>query len=131
MKKLFLGAGLKFPFKINKEGSIDIVSCEDGISEAIKIILQTVPGERVMRPEFGCGINEYVFSVINKSNLLQIQNEVERALTLYEPRIIVENISARLEESHGSTLLINIDYIVKNTNARHNMVYPFYLREKG
>lgn len=131
MKKLFLGVGLKFPFKINKEGSIDIISYEDGISEAIKIILQTVPGERVMRPEFGCGINEYVFSVINKSNLLQIQNEVERALTLYEPRIIVENISARLEDSHGSTLLINIDYIVKNTNARHNMVYPFYLREKG
>jgi len=131
MKKLFLGTGLQFPFKINKEGSVDIVSYEDDISEAIKIILQTAPGERVMRPEFGCGINEYVFSVINKSNLLQIQNEVERALILYEPRIIIENISAQLEENHGSSLLINIDYIVKKTNARHNMVYPFYLREKG
>lgn len=131
MKKLFLGAGLKFPFKINQEGSVDIVSYEDDISEAIKIILQTAPGERVMRPEFGCGINEYVFSVVNNSTLLQIQNEIDRALTLYEPRIIVENISARLEGNNDSSLLINIDYIVKNTNARHNMVYPFYLREKG
>jgi hypothetical protein len=131
MKNLFLGNGLKFPFKIDEANCVALVSNEEDIREAIKIILCTAPGERVMRPEFGCGINEYVFSVINSSNLLQIENEIERALTIYEPRILIIDVDASAQESANGFLNISIEYEVKSSNARHNMVYPFYLREKG
>jgi len=131
MKNLFLGNGLKFPFNLDKNGAVTLVSNEEKIRESIKIILNTAPGERVMRPEFGCGINEYVFSVINSSTLLQIENEIERALILYEPRILVKEVNSSTEESSNGILNISIEYEVKSSNARHNMVYPFYLREKG
>ena len=131
MKKLFLGTGLHFPFNINKEGNVALVSNEEDIQEAIKIILQTAPGERVMRPDFGCGINNYMFSVTNTSNLMQIENEIKKALTLYEPRILIQEVKASSAQSENGQLNINIGYIVKSSNARQNIVYPFYLREKG
>ena len=131
MKNLFLGNGLKFPFAINDQHKVAIVSNENDIKEAIKIILKTSPGERVMRPDFGCGINNYTFSVMNSANIVQIQNEIERALTLYEPRIVVESVDASIQESSDGVLHISIEYKVKSSNARHNLVYPFYLREEG
>ncbi len=131
MKNLFLGNGLKFPFAINDQHKVAIVSNENDIKEAIKIILKTSPGERVMRPDFGCGINNYTFSVMNSANIVQIQNEIERALTLYEPRIVVESVDASVQESPDGVLHISIEYKVKSSNARHNLVYPFYLREEG
>ncbi len=131
MKNLFLGSGLKFPFAIDDQHKVAMVSSEDDIKEAIKIILKTSPGERVMRPDFGCGINNYTFSIMNSANIVQIQNEIERALTLYEPRIVVENVEAAVQESSDGVLHISIEYIVKSSNARHNLVYPFYLREEG
>ncbi|RLA83730.1 MAG: baseplate protein [Epsilonproteobacteria bacterium] len=131
MKKLFLGSGLHFPFKINKDGNVALVSNEDDIQEAIKIVLQTAPGERVMRPDFGCGINNYVFSIINTANLLQIENEIQRALTLYEPRILIQKVKASSAQSDNGYLDVSIEYLVKSSNARQNIVYPFYIREKG
>lgn len=133
MSKNFLGTGLKFPVGLNDDNVFELVSYEDDIKEAILIILQTAPGERVMRPEFGCGINEYAFSVINISNLVQIENEVKRSLTLFEPRIVIESIKASVEsDENGSGFIrVNIDYAVKASNGRHNIVYPFYLSEKG
>jgi len=131
MNKLFLGTGIKFPFSIDEKNKLALVSNDDDIKEAIKIILNTAPGERVMRPDFGCGINNYVFSVINTSNLLNIENEIKRALVLYEPRILVEDVLIATENSEQGYLNITIHYLVKSTNARQNTVYPFYLREKG
>jgi len=131
MNKLFLGTGVHFPFTIDKTNSLSLVSNEDDIKEAIYIILNTAPGERVMRPEFGCGINNYVFSVINTANLIQIENEIEKALLLYEPRILIEEIKASANESEEGYLNITINYQVKSSNSRQSIVYPFYLREKG
>lgn len=131
MSKKFLGTGLKFPLRIDADNGFETVSYEEDIKEAIRIILQTTPGERVMRPEFGCGINEYAFSVINTSNLVQIENEVKRSLTLFEPRIVLEGVKASADDEGNGRILVSIDYAVKSSNGRHNIVYPFYLREKG
>lgn len=131
MNKEFLGSGWKFPIGIDDDGNFTLVSEDQDIKEAILIILNTAPGERVMRPEFGCGINNYVFSVINNSNLKLIEEEVEKALILYEPRILLEDIQVSVDESEGSKLIISIDYSVKSSNSRHNLVYPFYLTERG
>lgn len=131
MNKEFLGSGWKFPISIDDNGNFALVSEDEDIKEAILIILNTSPGERLMRPEFGCGINNYVFSVINNSNLKLIEEEVEKALILYEPRILLEDIQVSVDESKGSKLIISIDYSVKSSNSRHNLVYPFYLTERG
>ncbi len=131
MQKRFLGTGWKFPIGLDEEGRFESVSEYEDIKEAILIILRTAPGERVMRPEFGCGINDYVFSVINSATLMEIEAQVRRALTLYEPRISVESVKASAEDAAAGRLLISIDYTVKSSNSRQNMVYPFYLKEKG
>lgn len=131
MNKEFLGSGWKFPIGIHKNNNFELVSENEDIKQAILIILNTTPGERVMRPKFGCGINNYVFSVINNSNLNVIEREVEDALVLYEPRIIIESIEASVDENEENKLIINIAYTVKSFNSRHNLVYPFYLTERG
>lgn len=130
MKKEFLGTGWKFPLALDTDGSFLLVEGDTDIREAILIILNTTPGERVMQPEFGCGIQTYVFSVMNNTTLEQIRIEIQKALTLYEPRIIVEEVRVEAEGAAGK-LLIHIDYTVQASNSRYNMVYPFYLTEKG
>jgi len=94
MAKEFLGVGWKFPIKLDASGRFKLSKYEEDIEESIRIILGTIPGERVMRPEFGCGIYEYVFSTINISNLALIEEEVKKALTLYEPRIEIIKVKA-------------------------------------
>lgn len=131
MNKEFLGSGWKFPIGLNDDGSFELAIEDEDIKEAILIILNTSPGERVMRPEFGCGIHNHVFSVINNSNLKLIEEEVEKALILFEPRITIDNLLVTVDKNEGSKLIINIEYSVKSSNSRHNLVYPFYLTEKG
>lgn len=130
MEKEFLGTGWKFPLVLDTEGSFELVKEKEDIREAILIILNTTPGERVMQPAFGCGIQTYVFSVINSSNLQRISEEVSKALVRYEPRILLENVKVEADSQEGR-LLITIDYVVQSSNSRFNMVYPFYLTEKG
>ena len=131
MKKEFLGTGWKFPLTLDAKGAFTLVSEDEDIREAIVIILSTVPGERVMRPEFGCGIHNYIFSVINSSNLMMIEEEIKSALILYEPRVRIEEIQADADASEEGKLTIKIEYTVLSSNSRFNMVYPFYLTEKG
>lgn len=131
MNKEFLGRGWKFPLALDAGNHFEMVSEEEDIGEAILIILNTVPGERVMRPEFGCGIHNYVFSIINSSNMLMIETEVRKALTLYEARIIIDEVKVEPDESEGSKLIVHIVYTVLSSNSRFNMVYPFYLTEQG
>lgn len=131
MAKKFLGVGWKFPVKLNASGRFELSKYEEDIEESIRIILGTIPGERVMQPEFGCGIYEYVFSTINISNLALIEEEVKKALTLYEPRIEIIKIKAYPDTNRDGVILIDIEYRVISTNTRQNLVYPFYLTEGG
>lgn len=129
MSKDFLGKGWKYPVRVDENGKIAISEYEDDIKEAIRIILGTAKGERVMRPDFGCGIHEFVFTSMNAVNLSLIETSVRDALTLWEPRIELINVKTGTERADEGKLFINIDYRVRVTNTEFNIVYPFYLKE--
>jgi phage baseplate assembly protein W len=129
MAKEFLGIGWKFPVRVDSEGKIAMSEYETDIKEAIKIILGTAKGERVMRPDFGCGIHDFVFSPVNKATLSLVENTVRESLTFWEPRIELIKVEAIPEVSAEEKLLVSIDYRVRVTNNRFNLVYPFYLKE--
>lgn len=102
---------------------------EQDVREAIWIILSTAKGERVMRPEFGCGIHDLVFASINTATLAQVENNVREAMARFEARIDVLNVNVSTEEADNGKLLISMDYRVRQTNNEFNLVYPFYLTE--
>jgi uncharacterized protein len=131
--KSFLGRGWTFPVRLHeKEGTISFSEYEQDVRESIWIILSTAKGERVMRPDFGCGIHDLVFEVINTTSLTQIETGVREALAQFEPRIDVSEVSA-LSGSGGldGQLRISIDYVIRGTNNQLNLVYPFYIKERG
>jgi phage baseplate assembly protein W len=126
----FLGVGWHFPVRA-AEGRIATVADEKSIEQAIWIILATAPGERVMRPGFGCGIHRYVFEVNNATTAGIVAHEVRRALLLWEPRIDVLEVEANPSGTEDEVLLIRIEYRVRATNNRFNLVYPFYLETRA
>lgn len=136
----FLGSGWKYPISV-KNGKIIPSVGEDSIRESVIIIITTAKGERVMRPNFGCELNEFVFAQNNTSTAGLIQFYVKEALLKWEPRIEVLDVSVipgederdRLipGEDERDRLFINIEYMVKTTNTKDNLVYPFYLDKGG
>lgn len=129
MAKAFLGTGWTFPARVDSAGRIRLSKHEEDIEEAIRIILSTSKGERVMRPDFGCGIHDLVFESINAALLRQVQTSVYEALTMFEPRIELITVEVSDKEAHRGQLLISVDYRVRSTNTVFNLVYPFYLSE--
>ena len=129
MAKEFLGQGWKFPVNINSTGKIKMSRYETDIKEAIWIILSTSKGERVMRPDFGCGIHDFVFAPINTTTIGMIETSVREALTLWEPRAELIDVDVSTDRADEGELRISIDYRVRSTNNEFNLVYPFYVRE--
>jgi len=125
----FLGVGFKFPLQVNSRGALASAGYEDRISESIAFILGTARGERVMRPNFGCGIHELVFSPNNELARGSIAQSVRRALVEQEPRIDVLDVRADSAPDRPNLLLIRIDYRIRANNAFHNLVYPFFINE--
>jgi len=130
MSEEFLGVGWKFPVQLREPGEIALSRYEEDIREAIMIVLGTVPGERVMRPEFGCGIHQYVFAPNDTRTAGLVRFQVEEALKRWEPRIDVEPVTVGPDLSDPAVMRISIDYKVRATDTRFNLVYPFYL-ERG
>jgi len=129
MPREFLGAGWDFPIRVNARGGLSFSRHEQDIEEAIWIILSTAKGERVMEPDFGCGIHDYVFAPNNPGTRGSIVYEVQKALTEFEPRLHVENVRVESFPQSENRLLIHIDYRVRSNNTKRNSVYPFYLTE--
>ena len=129
MEKNFLGVGWKYPVYVTVEGKIAKSEYEQDIKEAIWIILGTAKGERVMRPDFGCGIHDLIFTPINTATITLVENSVREALTIWEPRIELIKVEASSEKSEEGKMLVSIDYRVRTTNNRFNLVYPFYIKE--
>ncbi len=128
--KAFLGTGLKFPIQVDKAtGRMKMVSYEEDIQEAVKIILMTKKGERVRNPEFGCDIQKYVFDSINVMTLSQMQRCVVEALENWEPRITDIDVNIQQAADDGGRLDINIDYVVRSTNDPYSLVFPYYINE--
>ena len=125
----FLGKGWKFPVRLNGRGGLSYSEGEGSIAEAIWIILATPPRTRVMEPEFGCGIHDYVFAPNNPNTLALVTREVQSALTRWEPRIDVLDVRAVSHPEEPNLLEISVDYRVRANNAMHNLVYPFYINE--
>ena len=129
MAKEFLGRGWKFPVGVDAKGLVRMSEYEEDIREAIRIILATAKGERVMRPDFGCGIHDYTFEAVSTSVLGLIEATVTEALVKWEPRIELIKVSTHTEKLSEGQLLISVDYRVRTTNNQFNLVYPFYLTE--
>jgi phage baseplate assembly protein W len=127
--RAFLGVGWKFPVRVNVRGGISLSRHEQDIEEAIWIILSTAKGERVMEPDFGCGIHDYVFAPNNPGTRGSITYEVQKALSEYEPRIEITNVRVDSFPESDNKLLIYVDYRVRANNTKRNLVYPFYLQE--
>jgi uncharacterized protein len=128
-EKAFLGIGWAFPVCLEADGRVETVAFEEDIRQAIRIILGTNPGERVMRPDFGAGLNAFVFEPLNETTKQRVKTRVEEALIDWEPRIDVEEIKVTIDLLERNKLLIDIRYRVRATNSLNNLVYPFYLQE--
>ncbi|HZR83913.1 MAG TPA: GPW/gp25 family protein [Candidatus Binatia bacterium] len=131
-RKEFLGRGWAMPVHVDpRTGHVAYSEYEQDIRESILIILETAPGERVMRPNFGCGIHEMVFTALDSTTLRRIRSEVEEALQRYEARIEVVGVNVDDAASAEGKLLIELEYRVRRTNQVGNLVFPFYFREGG
>ena len=128
--KDFLGQGWKFPIAVDATGAIALSSFEDDISEAVRIILLTAKGERVMRPDFGASLHDFVFESMSATMIGRVQAAVTDALIKWEPRIQVLSVKVEPDPGEIGKLLIDIDYRVRATNNRFNLVFPFYLKEQ-
>lgn len=129
MPRDFLGAGWKFPIRVNPRGGLSYSSAEQDVQEAIWIVLGTARGERQMRTNFGCGIHDYVFAPNNPTTRGDVAHQVRQALTEWEPRIDVLDVRVDSDRDEQNKLLIRVDYRIRSNNTFHNLVYPFYIRE--
>ena len=123
----FIGRGIAFPLRVDQSGSIATSSGPSDIDSSIRMILTTAPGERLMRPPFGCKIWELLFEPINANTLGLMSEAVKEAIGRWEPRVTLEDIRLDPSGQHAGEVLIEIDYLVRTTNDRRNLVYPFYV----
>jgi uncharacterized protein len=131
-RKAFLGRGWAMPVALDpRTGLIASVAYEEDIRQSIMIILETVPGERVMRPNFGCGIHELVFAAMDSTTLQRVRSTVEEALRRCEARIEVLGVNVDDAATSEGKLVVEVEYRVRKTNQLSNLVFPFYFREGG
>lgn len=123
----FLGRGWSFPPVLNEHG-IQMSAYEKDIAESLHLLLSTSPGERINRYDYGCPLHRYVFEPLTERLTLRMRNDIVRAITMFEPRVILEDVSFE-EQLKENVLLIQLTYTVIRTNNRNNIVYPFYFNE--
>jgi phage baseplate assembly protein W len=124
-----IGQGWSSPINVNAKGGIDWTTGPDRIQAAIWTILSTSAGERLMMPDFGAGIKDYVFESNSAIVRSRLESEVQKALTQWEPRIQLVSVQATPSPVQDSLILVSIDYQIRDTNELYNMVYPFFLQE--
>jgi hypothetical protein len=128
-RREFLGVGWKFPLQVTAAGRIAQSRYEQRIEEAIYLILSTAKGERVMLPDFGCGIHELVFAPNSVQTRTLVVQQVREALVAHEARVDVLDVTAESSDGEPNLLLIRVNYRVRANNALGNLVYPFYINE--
>lgn len=122
-----LGSGLAFPMSVDQRGALTLVGGETDIAQAISIILSTAPGERPMRPEFGCAVHDHVFEVLDASAFGAIENAVREAIERWEPRATVTAVDFDLERRQEGCLDIVLTYEIPEVPGVRNLVHPFYI----
>jgi phage baseplate assembly protein W len=123
----FIGAGWNFPLQVDPTNAIALASHVRDIEQAIEIIIRTAPGERPMRPEFGCRIQDHLFSPMNDATLAAIANDVRRALEVWEPRIDVGDVKVLFDRNDLGMAHIDVGYQIRGYNDERNLVFPFYV----
>jgi len=123
----FIGSGWAFPLRTDATGSVALVSGDREIAESIRLILATAPGERPMRPEFGCAIHDFVFAPADAATAGRIAYEVRLSLERWEPRVDLVDVRVGFHPSRPEILLIDVDYTVRGDNDPRNLVFPFYV----
>lgn len=126
MAARFIGQGWAFPVRTDPTGSIALVTAQREVEEAIRLVLGTAPGERPMRPEFGCRIHDLVFGPANASTAGAIAYEVRSALERWEPRIDVLDVRVGFDAADAGTVYVDLDYALRGVNDPRNLVFPFY-----
>jgi phage baseplate assembly protein W len=132
--KQFLGRGWSFPPTFERGdpelgGTVRMVAAEIDIQQSLQILFSTVPGERVMLPGYGCPLDRYLFASIDQHTLTLLDGVIRDAVLRYEPRILLEELSFDTSGAVDGELRITLVYLIRTTNTRSNMVFPFYLRE--
>jgi phage baseplate assembly protein W len=123
----FVGTGWNWPVETDATGMIALVSGTNEIEQAMYLVLATAPGERPMRPEFGCRLQEFVFAPADAATAALVGAEVRASLARWEPRITVDDVLVSADSDEPSTLWIDVRYTVLSTNDRRNLVFPFYV----
>lgn len=130
IEKIFLGRGWSFPPEFNRNsGEVKMLEAEEDIRSSLEILLATRLGERVMVPNYGCNLDEILFNPLNQSLKTYVVDLIKTAILYHEPRIDVQKIDISQSNDSEGLLLIQLDYIIRQTNSRRNMVYPFYKEE--
>ncbi|MGH9115415.1 MAG: GPW/gp25 family protein [Acidimicrobiales bacterium] len=127
MAERFIGQGWNFPLGTDATGSIALAADDRDLQQAMRLILGTAPGERPMRPEFGCGLQNFVFAPADATTAGRLASEVKRSLTRWEPRIDVQDVQVSVDDFDRNTLYINIHYTKKGSYDPRNLVFPFYV----
>lgn len=123
----FIGSGFRFPMGVDHTGSIAMTRGAEDLERSIRMVLSTAPGERLMRPRFGCRIWEHLYEPINPNTLGAMKQAVRDAVAEFEPRVEVENVVVRPSQAEQGMVDIDITYVIRATNDRRNLVYPFYV----
>src|SRR5712691_9856901 len=127
MSNEFVGSGWAFPIRTDNTGRIALVTQEREIDESSRMVLATAPGERPMRPAFGCGIHEFVFAPADSATAGRIAHEVRRALEHWEPRITLADVVISFDPVETNALYIDVQYSIRGSNDPRNLVFPFYM----
>jgi uncharacterized protein len=123
----FVGTGWRWPVEADATGMIALVSGPPELEQAIYLVLSTSPGERPMRPEFGCRLQDFVFGPADATTAALIAGEVRRSLARWEPRITVDDVHVTADTDEPSLLWIDVHFTVRSTYDRRNLVFPFYV----
>ena len=128
--KTFLGQGWSFPPTFDPDdGTLLLAAEEEDIKQSLYILFTTIPGERIMRPRYGCDLFSQVFKQITTTTETYIRGLIADAVLYFEPRITLEDIQFDTDDALDGMLYIQLTYTIRKTNTRTNMVFPFYIKE--
>jgi phage baseplate assembly protein W len=127
MSERFIGRGWAFPLRVGPTGGIAMVEKDREIEEAIHLVLGTAPGERPMRPEFGCEVHDFTFDTIEAATIGKMEAAIRTALDRWEPRVEVQRVEFDTDRAYEGELMVTVTYLVRATNHMRNLVYPFYV----
>ena len=130
-KDKIIGSGFAFPMEIDAQGGAALTWDDENIRQSMMLILVTAPGERMMRPTFGCAIHDIIFEPNTELTAARVSHEVKKAIIEFEPRVGDVEVTAKPDDTEISRMNVTISYTIRKTNTKANLVYPFYLRKEG